>query len=148
MGNQSSSSMESQFNNLLAPPLSASLGTTLNVAKQRVQQLLLLDGSCRHCRVSLSLVPVLVIMMCISVIINRFGLCFFSSSKKCTGNTNALISALMCSWFGCCHPSQRSLQRCMFRTHPMNVLNKQTLKGTFSRNYKPRFDLTSTVENA
>ena len=74
------------------------LGTILNVAEPRVRQLLLLDGSSSHCRVSLSLVPVLVIIMCISVIINRFGLCLFSSSKKCTGNINALISALLCPY--------------------------------------------------
>ena len=33
-----------------------------------------------------------------------------------------------------------------FKTHPMNVLNERTLKGTFFGNYKPRSDLPSVVE--
>ncbi|CAJ1974695.1 unnamed protein product [Sphenostylis stenocarpa] len=33
-----------------------------------------------------------------------------------------------------------------FRTHPINVLNEKTLKGTFFGNYKPRSDLPSVVE--
>lgn len=33
-----------------------------------------------------------------------------------------------------------------FKTHPMNVLNEKTLKGTFFGNYKPRTDLPSVVE--
>jgi Zn-dependent alcohol dehydrogenase len=34
----------------------------------------------------------------------------------------------------------------VFKTHPMNVLNERTLKGTFFGNYKPRSDLPSVVE--
>jgi len=33
-----------------------------------------------------------------------------------------------------------------FKTHPINVLNEKTLKGTFFGNYKPRSDLPSVVE--
>jgi len=33
-----------------------------------------------------------------------------------------------------------------FTTHPMNLLNERTLKGTFFGNYKPRTDLPSVVE--
>jgi alcohol dehydrogenase class-P len=34
----------------------------------------------------------------------------------------------------------------VFKTHPMNILNERTLKGTFFGNYKPRSDLPSVVE--
>ena len=33
-----------------------------------------------------------------------------------------------------------------FKTHPMNILNERTIKGTFFGNYKPRSDLPSVVE--
>ena len=33
-----------------------------------------------------------------------------------------------------------------FKTHPINLLNERTLKGTFFGNYKPRSDLPSVVE--
>ena len=33
-----------------------------------------------------------------------------------------------------------------FKTHPMNVLNEKTLKGTFVGNYKRRFDLPLVEE--
>ncbi|GAV61473.1 LOW QUALITY PROTEIN: ADH_zinc_N domain-containing protein/ADH_N domain-containing protein [Cephalotus follicularis] len=33
-----------------------------------------------------------------------------------------------------------------FTTHPINILNERTLKGTFFGNYKPRSDLPSVVE--
>jgi len=33
-----------------------------------------------------------------------------------------------------------------FKTHPMNLLNERTLKGTFFGNYKPRSDLPAVVE--
>ncbi|KAK9291704.1 hypothetical protein L1049_019653 [Liquidambar formosana] len=33
-----------------------------------------------------------------------------------------------------------------FQTHPVNLLNERTLKGTFFGNYKPRSDLPSVVE--
>lgn len=34
----------------------------------------------------------------------------------------------------------------VFKTHPMNLLNERTLKGTFLGNYKPRSDLPCVVE--
>lgn len=33
-----------------------------------------------------------------------------------------------------------------FKTHPMNILNERTLKGTFFGNYKPRTDIPGVVE--
>lgn len=33
-----------------------------------------------------------------------------------------------------------------FKTHPMNLLNERTLKGTFFGNYKPRSDIPNVVE--
>ncbi|KAL4651547.1 hypothetical protein ACB092_01G168500 [Castanea dentata] len=33
-----------------------------------------------------------------------------------------------------------------FKTHPMNILNERTIKGTFFGNYKPRSDLPLVVE--
>ncbi|KAK3411468.1 hypothetical protein EUGRSUZ_I00224 [Eucalyptus grandis] len=69
-------------------------------------------------------------------------------SLECTGNIDAMISA-----FECVHdgwgiavlvgvPSKDDV----FKTHPMNLLNERTLKGTFFGNYKPRTDLPSVVE--
>lgn len=34
----------------------------------------------------------------------------------------------------------------MFKTHPINVLNERTLKGTFFGNIKPRTGLPSIVD--
>ena len=33
-----------------------------------------------------------------------------------------------------------------FKTHPMNLLNERTLKGTFFGNFKPRTDIPGVVE--
>lgn len=33
-----------------------------------------------------------------------------------------------------------------FKTHPVNLLNERTLKGTFFGNYKPRSDIPNVVE--
>ncbi|GMJ09388.1 ARABIDOPSIS THALIANA ALCOHOL DEHYDROGENASE, ALCOHOL DEHYDROGENASE, alcohol dehydrogenase 1 [Hibiscus trionum] len=33
-----------------------------------------------------------------------------------------------------------------FKTHPVNLLNERTLKGTFFGNYKPRTDIPAVVE--
>lgn len=33
-----------------------------------------------------------------------------------------------------------------FKTHPINLLNERTLKGTFFGNFKPRTDLPRLVE--
>ncbi|KAJ4701022.1 alcohol dehydrogenase [Melia azedarach] len=69
-------------------------------------------------------------------------------SVECTGNIDAMISAFECvhdGWgvavlVGVPHKNAE------FKTHPMNVLNERTLKGTFFGNYKPRSDLPSVVE--
>ncbi|KAK9110431.1 hypothetical protein Sjap_018491 [Stephania japonica] len=69
-------------------------------------------------------------------------------SVECTGNINAMISAFECvhdGWgvavlVGVPHKDAE------FKTHPMNVLNERTLKGTFFGNYKPRTDLPDVVE--
>ncbi|GKG52714.1 alcohol dehydrogenase B, partial [Tanacetum coccineum] len=34
----------------------------------------------------------------------------------------------------------------VFKTSPLNLLNKRTLKGTFYGNYKPQSDIPSMVE--
>ncbi|KAK0603756.1 hypothetical protein LWI29_008326 [Acer saccharum] len=66
-------------------------------------------------------------------------------SVVCTGSIHAMISAF--EWMGCCCASW-----CVpnmddaFKTHPMNLLNEKTLRGTFFGNYKPRSDLPSVVE--
>ncbi|KAJ6405438.1 hypothetical protein OIU84_013407 [Salix udensis] len=78
-------------------------------------------------------------------------------SIECTGNVQAMISA-----FECVHDviTSRSLyagwgvavlvgvpnKDDVFKTHPMNLLNERTLKGTFFGNYKPRTDLPGVVE--
>ncbi|KAB1220915.1 Alcohol dehydrogenase 1 [Morella rubra] len=67
---------------------------------------------------------------------------------ECTGSIQAMISA-----FECVHdgwgvavlvgvPSKDDL----FKTHPINLLNERTLKGTFFGNYKPRSDIPDVVE--
>ena len=33
-----------------------------------------------------------------------------------------------------------------FKTHPMNLLNERTLKGTFFGNYKPKTDIPGVVK--
>ncbi|XP_051129558.1 alcohol dehydrogenase 1 [Andrographis paniculata] len=69
-------------------------------------------------------------------------------SIECTGNVNAMISA-----FECVHdgwgvavlvgvPSKDDA----FKTHPTNLLNERTLKGTFFGNFKPRSDIPRVVE--
>ncbi|XP_073314436.1 alcohol dehydrogenase 1-like [Primulina huaijiensis] len=69
-------------------------------------------------------------------------------SLECTGNVNAMISA-----FECVHdgwgvavlvgvPSKDDA----FKTHPLNVLNERTLRGTFFGNFKPRSDIPAVVE--
>ncbi|KAK3043792.1 hypothetical protein RJ639_000491 [Escallonia herrerae] len=61
------------------------------------------------------------------------------SSVECTGNIDAMISAFKCvhdGWgvtvlVGVPHKDV------VFKTHPVNLLNERTLKGTFFENYKP-----------
>nr|ABL74264.1 alcohol dehydrogenase ADH1 [Triticum urartu] len=69
-------------------------------------------------------------------------------SVECTGNVNAMIQAFECvhdGWgvavlVGVPHKDAE------FKTHPMNLLNERTLKGTFFGNFKPRTDLPNVVE--
>ncbi|TYI86966.1 hypothetical protein E1A91_D04G103800v1 [Gossypium mustelinum] len=69
-------------------------------------------------------------------------------SIKCTGSTQAMVSA-----FECVHdgwgvavlvgvPSRDD----SFKTHPIHFLNERTLRGTFFGNYKPRSDIPGVVE--
>lgn len=67
---------------------------------------------------------------------------------ECTGNFHAMISAFECTHDGwgvavlVGVPNKDDA----FKTHPMNLLNERTLKGTFFGNYKPKSDLPSVVE--
>lgn len=69
-------------------------------------------------------------------------------SVECTGNINAMISAFECvhDGWGVAVLVGVPHKDAVFKTHPMNVLNERTLKGTFFGNYKPRTDLPSVVE--
>ncbi|XXG87176.1 hypothetical protein AAC387_Pa11g1927 [Persea americana] len=69
-------------------------------------------------------------------------------SIECTGNVNAMISAFECvhDGWGVAVLVGVPHKDAVFKTHPMNLLNERTLKGTFFGNYKPRSDLPSVVE--
>jgi alcohol dehydrogenase/alcohol dehydrogenase class-P len=69
-------------------------------------------------------------------------------SVECTGSINAMISAFECvhDGWGVAVLVGVPNKDDSFKTHPMNVLNERTLKGTFFGNYKPRSDLPSVVE--
>ncbi|KAF2299091.1 hypothetical protein GH714_030540 [Hevea brasiliensis] len=69
-------------------------------------------------------------------------------SVECTGNIDAMISAFECvhDGWGVAVLVGVPHKDAVFKTHPMNVLNERTLKGTFFGNYKPRSDLPSVVE--
>lgn len=69
-------------------------------------------------------------------------------SVECTGNINAMISAYECvhDGWGVAVLVGVPNKDDTFKTHPMNVLNEKTLKGTFFGNYKPRSDLPLVVE--
>ncbi|KAF9678990.1 hypothetical protein SADUNF_Sadunf07G0093600 [Salix dunnii] len=69
-------------------------------------------------------------------------------SVECTGSINAMISAFECvhDGWGVAVLVGVPNKDDSFKTHPMNVLNEKTLKGTFFGNYKPRSDLPSVVE--
>ncbi|KAJ7957010.1 alcohol dehydrogenase [Quillaja saponaria] len=69
-------------------------------------------------------------------------------SVECTGSVNAMISAFECvhDGWGVAVLVGVPNRDDAFKTHPMNVLNEKTLKGTFFGNYKPRSDLPSVVE--
>lgn len=94
-------------------------------------------------------------------------------SIECTGNINAMISAFECvhdvfivpllhipfiftsmelnfidilQGWGVAVLVGVPHKDAVFKTHPMNLLNERTLKGTFFGNYKPRSDIPAVVE--
>ncbi|KAK3032441.1 hypothetical protein RJ639_037168 [Escallonia herrerae] len=69
-------------------------------------------------------------------------------SIECTRNIDAMISAFECvhDGWGVAVLVGVPHKDAVFKTHPVNLLNKRTLKGTFFGNYKPRSDLPSVVE--
>ncbi|KAL7176258.1 hypothetical protein ACSBR2_029746 [Camellia fascicularis] len=69
-------------------------------------------------------------------------------SVKCTGSTEAMISAFECvhDGWGVAVLVGVPHKDAVFNTHLVNFLNERTLKGTFFGNYKPRFDIPSVVE--
>uniref|UniRef100_A0A2C9U3A8 alcohol dehydrogenase n=1 Tax=Manihot esculenta TaxID=3983 RepID=A0A2C9U3A8_MANES len=69
-------------------------------------------------------------------------------SVECTGNVDAMTSAFECvhDGWGVAVLVGVPHKAAVFKTHPINVLNERTLKGTFFGNYKPRTDLPSVVE--
>ncbi|KAK4387359.1 Alcohol dehydrogenase 1 [Sesamum angolense] len=69
-------------------------------------------------------------------------------SIECTGNVNAMISAFECvhDGWGVAVLVGVPNKDDAFKTHPVNVLNERTLKGTFFGNYKPRSDIPGVVE--
>lgn len=69
-------------------------------------------------------------------------------SVECTGNIKAMISAFECvhDGWGVAVLVGVPNKDDEFKTHPMNLLNERTLKGTFFGNYKPRTDLPLVVE--
>ncbi|PHT83427.1 Alcohol dehydrogenase 1 [Capsicum annuum] len=68
-------------------------------------------------------------------------------SAECTGHIDAMIFAFEChdGWVVAVLVGVPR-KEAVFKTHPMNLLNERTLKGTFFGNYKPRSDLPSVVE--
>ncbi|XWS23609.1 hypothetical protein CRYUN_Cryun28dG0029500 [Craigia yunnanensis] len=69
-------------------------------------------------------------------------------SVECTGNVDAMISAFECVHDGWAVAVLVGVPHkdAVFKTHPINLLNERTLKGTFFGNYKPRSDLPLLVE--
>ncbi|KAL9270504.1 Alcohol dehydrogenase 1-like protein [Drosera capensis] len=69
-------------------------------------------------------------------------------SVECTGNIKAMIPAFECvhDGWGVAVLMGVPNKEDEFKTHPMNLLNERTLKGTLFGNYKPRTDLPLVVE--
>ncbi|RYR35983.1 hypothetical protein Ahy_A10g051050 isoform A [Arachis hypogaea] len=69
-------------------------------------------------------------------------------SVECTGSLSAMISAFECvhDGWGVAVLVGVPNKDDAFKTHPINLLNEKTLKGTFFGNYKPPSDLPSVVE--
>lgn len=69
-------------------------------------------------------------------------------SIECTGSIAAMISAFECvhDGWGVAVLVGVPNRDDSFKTHPINLLNERTLKGTFFGNFKPRTDLPRLVE--
>ncbi|XP_059624597.1 alcohol dehydrogenase 1-like [Cornus florida] len=69
-------------------------------------------------------------------------------SIECTGNVHAMTSAFECvhDGWGVAVLVGVPNKDDEFKTHPVNLLNERTIKGTFFGNYKPRSDLPAVVE--
>ncbi|XP_022926240.1 alcohol dehydrogenase 1-like [Cucurbita moschata] len=69
-------------------------------------------------------------------------------SVECTGSIQAMISAFECvhDGWGVAVLVGVPNKDDSFKTHPMNLLNEKTLKGTFFGNYKTRSDIPNVVE--
>ncbi|KAK9270896.1 hypothetical protein L1049_026482 [Liquidambar formosana] len=69
-------------------------------------------------------------------------------SIECTGNVDVMISAFesVHDGWGVAVLVGVPTKDAVFKTHPINLLNERTLKGTFFGNYKPKSDLPSVVE--
>ncbi|MBA0555738.1 hypothetical protein Godav_003784 [Gossypium davidsonii] len=69
-------------------------------------------------------------------------------SVECTGSIQAMISAFECvhDGWGVAVLVGVPNKDDAFKTHPVNLLNERTLKGTFFGNYKPRTDIPAVVE--
>ncbi|KAF6174431.1 hypothetical protein GIB67_024453, partial [Kingdonia uniflora] len=65
-------------------------------------------------------------------------------SIEYTGSITAMISAF--EWLGITVLVGAPNKDDAFKTHPINLLNERTLKGTFFGNYKPRSDILAVVE--
>ncbi|KAJ4867809.1 Alcohol dehydrogenase class-P [Raphanus sativus] len=126
--------------------LSTGMGATLNVAKPKKGQSVAVSGSvllfsrCGGARMAGAGRSLQVIAEMTDGGVDR--------SVECTGSVQAMIQA-----FECVHdgwgvavlvgvPSKDDA----FKTHPMNLLNERTLKGTFFGNYKPKTDIPGVVE--
>ncbi|MBA0673251.1 hypothetical protein Goklo_025009 [Gossypium klotzschianum] len=69
-------------------------------------------------------------------------------SVECTGSIQAMISAFECvhDGWGVAVLVGVPNKDDAFKTHPVNLLNEKTVKGTFFGNYKPRSDIPAVVE--
>ncbi|KAK8624076.1 hypothetical protein V6N13_065433 [Hibiscus sabdariffa] len=69
-------------------------------------------------------------------------------SVECTGSVQAMMAAFECvhDGWGVAVLVGVPNKDDAFKTHPVNLLNERTLKGTFFGNYKPRTDIPAVVE--
>ncbi|CAN4076150.1 unnamed protein product [Withania somnifera] len=116
---------------VLSCGISTGLGATLNVAKPTRGSTVAIFG--------LGAVGLAVIAEMTDGGVDR--------SVECTGNVNVMISAFesVHDGWGVAVLVGVPNKDDAFKTHPMNLLNERTLKGTFFGNYKPKTDLPSVV---